>query len=145
MARNASRSPSAATRGLTHSPVSVVAQASSRHPRLIADRTCRGSCMLRASIDADASNERIIVIYVYKGKTHGGAAFKIAVPSHVSAGDPLMQDLQSLIQASLGEDFARTCIIPDVESSHRGLLGPATLLQRHMSYSRMTSILNYFL
>eukprot|EP00971_Amphidinium_carterae_P302846 6017478-Amphidinium_carterae.1 len=36
MARNASRSPSSATGGLTHSLVSVVAPAGSRHPRLIA-------------------------------------------------------------------------------------------------------------
>eukprot|EP00971_Amphidinium_carterae_P203924 4046836-Amphidinium_carterae.1 len=31
------------------------------------------------------------------------AASKIAVPSHVKAGDPLMQDLQLLIQARLGD------------------------------------------
>eukprot|EP00971_Amphidinium_carterae_P049399 973437-Amphidinium_carterae.1 len=44
----------------------------------------------------------------------------------------------------LGDEFARTKFIPDVESSHHGLLGPATLLTRQMSHSRMTSILKYF-
>eukprot|EP00971_Amphidinium_carterae_P113641 2251913-Amphidinium_carterae.1 len=44
MARNASRSPSSATGGLTHSPISMLAQSGSAHPRLITYRTCRSSC-----------------------------------------------------------------------------------------------------
>eukprot|EP00971_Amphidinium_carterae_P050444 993488-Amphidinium_carterae.1 len=37
--------------------------------------------MLRASIEVEASNDRLFAIFVSRGKTRGGAAFKVAVPS----------------------------------------------------------------
>eukprot|EP00971_Amphidinium_carterae_P224727 4458126-Amphidinium_carterae.1 len=54
-------------------------------------------------------------------------------------------DLHLFIQARLGEVLARSCFVPDIESSSTGLGGPVVILHRQMSYSRMTSMLNFFL
>eukprot|EP00971_Amphidinium_carterae_P243872 4842989-Amphidinium_carterae.1 len=101
--------------------------------------------MLRATLEIETSNERTFVVLVSKGKTRGGAAFKIAIPSHVAAHNPLLTVLQGLIAERLGEDLSRTIFVPDLQSTTDGLLSPAVMLPRQMSYSRMTSMLNFFL
>eukprot|EP00971_Amphidinium_carterae_P119904 2374915-Amphidinium_carterae.1 len=128
MARDAGWPPSATTGNFAHSLVSVVTQPSSGHSQLAPFRAIRRGCHTSQS-------GFIMLVTSAHGKTRGGAAFKIAVPSHVSAGNPLMQDLQSLIRERLGDELAKAYFIPDVESSHQALLGPAVLLKRQMTYS----------